>query len=185
MVADQGGAELAPFDHDIAGPEVKDGAHGARDVGVAAEEPRFLVVEDHTVAASKHLRDLLAFALDPQVHRIDDDEARVNDLVENPKLDARIGVPEKYEGLGYGVLGHPGVEGLEHIEIDERGFAHVHVLGIAPAPAKGKAIGGLETAEINVALGQQFAVRRRKIAANHAGHGGWGEEARGQRGIGG
>ena len=68
----------------------------------------------------------------------------------------------------------PGIEGLKHVESLTNVVSRTFMFdGIAPAPAKGKAIGGLETAEIDVALGQQFAVRRRKIVANHAGHGGW------------
>ena len=71
---------------------------------MAAEEPNFLVVEDHAVAALKHAGDLLAVALDPEIHRIDHYEARFHDLVQHPKLNARIGVAKKHEGLGYGVL---------------------------------------------------------------------------------
>jgi hypothetical protein len=133
---------------------------------LARELARLFFVDDEKVDALEHLRERVGLPLDPEVHRVGDDELRSLDLLENLDLQGGVDVAEQ-DVVGVEVrLGELGFEIGEHVELRlERDAAH-EVRVVAACPAEGLARRALEPREVDVAARKGFEVARRKIVSH-------------------
>lgn len=85
--AEEEASVLAFLDRDIGGAHFADFLAGFDETGFAGELAGFAVVEDEHVHAADEAGEGVFGDVDPEVHRIRDDEARLADLVENMVLE--------------------------------------------------------------------------------------------------
>ena len=97
LAAEEHRAVLPLLDDDELRPELEDLLAGADEVDLVGEHPRLAVVEDQAVDLAEQGVQLVALGLDPEVHRVGDDELRLLRLRQDLALGRGVAVGEEDE----------------------------------------------------------------------------------------
>ena len=159
---------LAFLDCDIGGAHFADFFASFDEARFAGELAGFTVVKDEHVHTADEAGEGVFGDVDPEVHRIRDDEARLADLVEHMVLEVWRDVGQEDDrGLAVG-LGEGGGEGLENIQLHRAGLARVHVPHVFAGPAEGFSGNNLQAFEVDAAAAEEVDVLLREILADDA-----------------
>jgi len=128
---------LALFDDDEAADVLEDGAACFDEVGLARQHSGFAIVEDDAVDALEGLEQIVAEVVDPEVHRVADDEFGRRQLAQELSLDGWVRVGEEdvvgvLQGVGDSRRGFG-----DDVEVGAEAFAFVPVLEILAVPTEG------------------------------------------------
>ncbi len=123
------------------GPQREHLARGLHEVGLAREHAQLGVVEQHAVDRLDHAQQRLAGGVDPQVHRVQRDEAGALALLAHAQLQIGLDVrEEQHVALARG-LGELGLELGEDPQLGVVGVGGVEVVVVVPAPEERLAAG--------------------------------------------
>ncbi len=111
-----------------------DPARAGDDLALAREELHLGVVEDHAIDLGDRCDQRITRDVDPQVHRIQRDPARLLALPADVELQPRQDVREKEHVALLGGLGQLRVERLEDVQVGLERLARVHVLAVDALP---------------------------------------------------
>ena len=161
-------AVLAFFNRNIGGAHFADFFASFDEAGFAGELAGFAVVEDEHVHAADEAGEGVFGDVDPEVHRIRNDEAGLADLVEDMVLKVRRDVCQENDWSLAVAFGQGGCEGLENIQLHRAGLSGVHVPHVFARPAEGFPGNDLEAGEIDLAIAEKFDMLLREILADDA-----------------
>ncbi len=111
-------------------------APGPDQARVAGHLPRFAVVQDEQIDPRQERVEVLARRLDPKIHRVGDDKARLAHLVEHMRLERRRDVGEKHEFRFPKIFRQLRLEIFEDIERDRFCLPRVQIPRVFARPAK-------------------------------------------------
>ena len=103
-------------------------------MGCAGEHAQLRVVERDAVDGGDRFEQLLASVVDPEVHRVECDEARAAALLAHPALQRGLDVREKERAAGAGGGGELGLEVLEDAQAGLVGVGGVEVAAVVAPP---------------------------------------------------
>ena len=172
------------LDGDVLWPEFANEVASFDERIFASELAGFAIVEYEHVHPLEQRKEVVLGDVDPEIHRVGDDEPGPGHLVEDMTLQARGNIGKQDI---FGVIisrRQRGCEMFKYIELDAAGRARVEVGVVFPGPAKGFAGGDLQPAKVDLAAAEKFHVRFREILADDAHEVDAGEEARADGGIG-
>ena len=173
------------FDGDDARAEGLDFFAGFDEAGFLGQFARLAVIEDEHVHALEQIEERRLGDVDPEVHRVGDDELGFGHLVEHLELQFRRDVGEE-QVVGVAVMGRKlRGESFKNIERDGAGLAGVHVPHVFARPAEGFAGCALHAIEIDAAALQKIPMLGGKVFADDADEIDRGKIAGGDGGVGG
>ncbi len=117
------------------GPRFQNVERGFSHVVNAGELAGFLVVDDEDIDAPKERFERLRLTLDPEVHRVGQDELRRLDAVENLGLESRVDVAEEHDRRTPKRFRDLRLEAGEHVElrVERRPASEVGIVATCPA----------------------------------------------------
>ncbi len=169
-VAKKQAAVFAFFDGDVFRAERTDGGTGFDEAGEAGELAGFAIVQDEHVHALEQREEVVFGDVDPEIHRVGDDEFRARHLVEDVALQTRADVREEDVRRGVVSGGKRRGEVLEDVQLDAAGFAGVEIPHVFARPTEGFALRDLQAGEVDVAALEILEVRWWEVVADDADH---------------
>ena len=181
VAREQRGAVLALLGDDDGRAEVEHRAGGAHEVRLVGELLELAVVEDHAVDAVDGADQRLVRDVDPQVHRVQRNEARVGALLAHLALEVGLDVGEEEDVGGRGGVRQRRLEVLEDVEVGLQRVADVDVALVAPGPEERLAAGHVLDVVGDDATGvQRRVLRLAEVVADRPDHAGVVEERGGE-----
>ncbi len=178
-------AVLAVLDDQRARAESHDGARSLHEIVVAGQHARFSVVDEQNIETLENFEQRGAMVLDPVIHGVAGDELDAWHGFAHAALQNGIDVGEEEEfGVAIGV-GDFGLEGGEDVELSVMGFGFVEIFEIGAFPEEAFAGGVLDAARVDVAGGEDGFLLGAEVFADDGDDADIGEEAGGEREIGG
>jgi hypothetical protein len=178
-------AVLALLGDDDARPQELHVARGRDQVRPAGELAQLGVVQEHAVDAPDHLHELVARARDPEVHRVERDEAGRGAALAHGKLERRLDVRQEEHVAGLGGGRELGLEVGEHAELGGVGVALVQVPAVLAVPEEGApARDALDVGDVRAARAQHVDLLLAEVVSNRPHHGDRVEERRREREVG-
>src|SRR5882672_1367692 len=177
----QGGAVLPALHDENLGAEVQYFPHRLRAAGGVGQLQGLLEVDADRAHPRQQADDGRPLRADPQVHRVQQAEFRLLQLVQHRRLHPRRDVAQEHirrRGPGRRDLG---LEGQEYAEVDGDRRRARHVPFEAAVPAEGLAVGALEAGEVDLLRLEHLEMLRREVAADDPDHPHRREAAGGQR----
>ena len=166
ILAEKQTAVLAFFHRNNAGAEGLDLFAGFDQAGFFGQFACFAVIEDEHVDPLEEVEQGGLGDVDPEVHRVGDDELRFVHLVEHLQLQIGRDIGQEDEVTRFEMVRKLRGEGLEDIEGDRAGFAGVHVPHVFAGPAEGFPRGTLHAFEVDPALLEEVPVVGREVVAH-------------------
>ena len=151
------------------GPILRTARPGPDEIFVAGQQLGLAVVEHQAVDPPQHAQQFVALDVDPQVHRVGDDQRRAG------RSDRALSFaatacrwPETETSLGE-IRAKAPDRTFQHVEMNFERFAVVHVRQILAAPAKRLAAGNdLQARRVDAAIAKHSRVFGRPILAHGA-----------------
>ena len=165
------------FDDDVFRSHLVQLLQRGEDVVLLRELVGFAVVEDKAVDALDEVHEVFQGDVQPEVHRVGDDEPGFVHLVEDVVLERRGDVGEEDEGRLLVLLGKVRGELLEHAQLGGERAAVVHVDLVFAGPVEGLARLDLEARQVDAVLLVERDILLGEILADHAHEVDRGEEA--------
>ena len=130
---------------------------------LGAQRAGLAVVDDQHVHLLEHLPQSLAFAFDPEIHRVAGDQRGPFHLLQHVQLQFRVDVAQKQQRRSPEGFGQCGPEGFEDVEFRVEGVRLVHLIRVLALPAEGLAWTPFQTRQIDAAAFEEGHVLVGKI----------------------
>lgn len=167
-------SKLAELDDDVAGSLLQEALAGENEVGGSGELPRLAFVDDEEVDLPEDIVQPIAGDVDPEVHRVGDDEGRGCCGMPGGKLlhDLHL-VLGRHVGQDHDRAAAQGFRDsdlpvLEDIDGDLVGGAVVHVLVVLSGPGEGGAFGAFDAFEADAVALEHVEVLGGEVMADDA-----------------
>ena len=118
--------------------------------GFAGEFTGLSVVQNQHVDTGDQAEEFLLGDVDPEIHRVGDNEVGADQLVQHMVLKGRSDVAEEDHSRRAIRLGKIGSEVLEDIQLHRAGLALIHVPHVFAGPPEGFPRNNLQSSQINV-----------------------------------
>ncbi len=152
--------------------------------GRARQLAQLGVVEDQAVDVLDRPHEVLAGGVDPQVHRVERDEARVGQLAAHVELQLRLDVRQEQHVAGARALGQLRAEPLEHAELRVERLPGVEVPAVLAAPEEGPPSGdALDVRDVDAAAAHHVELGLAEVLPDRTDHAHLVEERCGQREV--
>src|SRR6185312_7419428 len=122
----------------------------------------------HEVHVAEQLDEVVAAALDPEVHRVARHQLRLCDLLQDVELKARVDVAEEHVLRALELRGNLRPEVREHAEARFERLGGVEIVAIAAAPAERFAFGTFESGKVDTARRERVEFLDREVVADDA-----------------
>ena len=141
-----------------------------------------LRIRQSTLSIAAHER--VARDVDPQVHRVERDEARLRQLRAHVALQVGLDVRQEQHVAGARALGQLRLEALEHAQLRVERLARVQVPAVLAAPEERLAAGdALDVGDVDAALAHHVELGLAEVLADRADDADLVEERGGQREV--
>ena len=159
---------LALLDYDHGRPPGSDDLGGLQWVRALGKLFGLVLVAEEDIDLSQQFLDRLGLGFDPEVHRIGGDQRGRFHLCQHLGLERGVDVGQEDDRRLAVRLVQLRREILEDVEVGRQGLGHGGVLAVPAGPAEGLALGDLEAAEVDAALGEEDAVLTREVRTHDA-----------------
>ena len=157
---------FALFDRDDTGAEGLHFFAGLDQAGFLGQFARLAVVENEHVDTLEQFEERGLGNVNPEVHRVGDDELGFLHLAEHLQLQFGGDVGQENKVARFVMVGKGRREGFDNIERDRAGLAGVHIPHVFAGPAEGLARIALHAFEVDAALLQKVPMVGREIFAD-------------------